>query len=73
MKFAARIGMQITADSPEEAEEILINYIRTGVRTTAFIEMVQMEEEEEKHDVEEAVMDYQKLLAPLNTDKMEKN
>ena len=71
MRFAARIGLEIKADTPEEAEEILINYIRTGVRTTAFIEMVQMEED--KHDVEEAAMDYQKLLASLNTDKMEKN
>ena len=70
MKFLARIYIPITADSPEKAEEIMLSYIRTGIKTTGFIEveLIQLKEKEE-----ETAMDYQKLLTLLNTDKMEKN
>ncbi len=70
-RFMARIVIPIDADTPEEAQEILLEYIRNGIKTNCAVELSHAPDEEEAEHEEQ--VSFQELLNNLNSADMTKN
>ncbi len=70
-KYMARIMIPMEADTPEEAEQMLMDYIRTGIKTNCQAELATRNVTDEELEEEEAKikdMTFKALMASLNED-----
>lgn len=65
-KFRARIAIELEAEDIETVQEIVLEYVRSGIRQECMIELAQGIKT--SHDTDEAMMDYQHLMASLKDD-----
>lgn len=75
MKFIAKIITEFEAESPEKAQELLLEYIRSGLKSNCAIELGYLptkEEEKEQEKIKENIS-FHDLLNNLNSADMTKN
>lgn len=71
MKFVARITIPFEAENTEESEQLIMSYVRDGIKDNCTVEMMQLPNAEEIKQQEQ--LSFKELLNNLNSGDMTKN
>lgn len=66
-KFATRIIFEFEAEDEKEAQDTVLDYIKTGIHSPCMVEIAQVPDPEEKKD---PGVSFKDLLESLNEDDM---